>query len=157
MIHEGRVRLNYILHLSTALYAHGTWTRRRSTSLCSNRALSRGRRSSPHAAPTVAMGSSLQQAARMAPSRSGTETSAWVFKHMHARTHTRTHTQTFQPQQCAVGCKHRMSGCYGLGCRVMGLGSSGHRAERSEFNKSLTSTDQKSKWLALKCVCLNWE
>lgn len=56
-----------------------------------------------------------------------------------------THAHKYQPPQCAEGCKHRMSVCYGLGCRVMGLGSSGHRAQRSEFNKSLTNTDQKSK------------
>lgn len=119
------------LCLSTALCAHGTWTRRRSTSLCSNHAPSRGRRSYPHAAPTAVMGSSLQQAAKMVPSRSGTETSVWVLKHTHIPTTTMSNNVVVN-----MGCLF----CYGLGYRVMRLRSSGHRPERSKFTMSLTLT-----------------
>lgn len=81
VIHDNRVRINEMICLFTALCAHGTSIQRRSTSLCSSLAPSRVRRSSPHAAPTAATGSSSQRAAKMAPSRSGTETSVWVLKH----------------------------------------------------------------------------
>lgn len=93
-------RKQLILCLSTALCGLGTWNRKRSTSLCSNPARSRGRRWRPHAAPTAEMGSSLQLAAKTVPSRSGTETSAWVLKHTHIPNITTC-------IQC--GCKHRVS------------------------------------------------
>lgn len=122
--------------VSTAPCAHGTWLQRRSTSLCLNLAHSRGRRSSPHAAPTAGMGSLLPLAARTAPSRSGTETSAWVLK----------------PQNVQWVVNSGCLFCYGVRYRVMTLGSSGHRPESSEFNKSPTLRRIQNTWFK---VCIS--
>lgn len=57
-----------------------------------------------------------------------------------AHTHTNHHIVQWVVN---IGCVF----CYGPGYRVMRLRSSGHRSERSEFNKSLTLSRIQNAWL----------
>lgn len=59
---------------------------------------------------------------------------------------TYTHTNHHNVQWVVnIGCLF----CYGLGYRVMRLGSSGHRPEKSEFNKSGTQWRVQNAWLKM--------
>lgn len=61
---------------------------------------------------------------------------------------------TYQPAQCAVGCKHRMSVL--LWPRLWSHKTRVNWSQAREVRvQQVTSTDQNSKRLALRCICSN--